>query len=96
MELEEESKRSLAMEAEMEKYLRQLTKHREDTNSKLLGKNLAHNTKSDFEINNEHNPKISQMRRFHLSGSLCCHQLPSSLVRGHACSSSSMGIRWQR
>ena len=37
MELEEESKRSLAMEAEVEKYLRQLTKHREDTNSKLLG-----------------------------------------------------------
>ena len=37
LELEEESKRSLAMEAEVEKYLRQLTKHREDANSKLLG-----------------------------------------------------------
>jgi len=36
MELEEESKRSLAMETEVEKYLRQLTKHREDTNSKLM------------------------------------------------------------
>ena len=40
MELEEESKRSLAMEAEVEKYVRQLTKHREDTNSKFLGKDI--------------------------------------------------------
>jgi hypothetical protein len=37
LELEEESKRSLGMEAEVEKYLRQLTKHREETNSMLLG-----------------------------------------------------------
>ncbi len=37
MELEEESKRSLAMEAEVEKYLRQLSKHREETNVKLIG-----------------------------------------------------------
>ena len=41
MELEEESKRSLAMETEVEKYLRQLTKHREDTNSKLMGKDIS-------------------------------------------------------
>ena len=41
MELEEESKRSLAMEAEVEKYVRQLTKHREDTNSKFLGKDIS-------------------------------------------------------